>query len=131
MTASLGVDDALNYILQRLRSQGPAEHGQHGYHATVVDLASRYVAEVIGSRHPDPIENEDTYAVSIAIYDAAWELARRGIVRPSVHNSFMQFDAFNAAGGGFTLTTIGAEWLAGLGERRLSVRDRWGPFDEA
>lgn len=130
MTAVLKTDDALNYILKSLRQPGPASHGQHGYHATVVSLAERYVSDVLGKHHSDSVENEDTYAVSIALYDAAWELARRGIVRPSVHNSFMQFAAFNAAGGGFTLTEIGAEWLARLSGEPLSVRARWGPFDE-
>ncbi len=121
-------DAALAYILQKLREQGPATHGQHGYHFTVVDLASRYVAEVLGRRHPDPIENADTYAVSTPLYDAAWELARRGIVRPSVQTSFMQFDAYQSTGGGYTLTAIGAQWLETLGEARLALRDPWGPF---
>lgn len=127
----LVTDDALNYILQSLRRPGPATHGQHGYHATVTSLATRYVREVLVKHHPDPVENEDTYAVSIALYDAAWELARRGVVRPSVHTSFMQWDAFHAAGGGFTLTAIGAEWLAQLGDQPLSLRGRWGPFAES
>lgn len=124
----LATDDALNYILQSLRVHGPAVHGQNGYHATVTSLAARYVREVLARSHPDPVENEDTYAVSIALYDAAWELARRGVVRPSVHTSFMQWDAFHAAGGGFTLTAVGAEWLAQLGDKPLELRGRWGPF---
>ncbi len=128
MTAPLDGDAALAYILHRLREQGPATHGQHGYHLTVVDLASRYVAEVMGKRHPDPIENEDTYAASGPLYDAAWELARRGILRPSVLSSFMQFEAYQSAGGGYTLTEIGAEWLSELGDRQLSLRAAWGPF---
>ena len=33
-----------------------------------------------------------------------------------------------ATGGGYTLTEIGAEWLAGLGEAPLSIRANWGPF---
>ncbi len=128
MTPPLDGDAALAYILRKLREQGPATHGQHGYHFTVVDLASRYVAEVLGKRHPDPIENADAYAASTPLYDAAWELARRGIVRPSVHNSFMQFDAYQSTGGGYTLTVIGAEWLAAQGDARLSLREPWGPF---
>lgn len=127
----LSTDDALNYILQSLRVQGPASHGQNGYHVTVTSLATRYVREVLARKHPDPVENEDTYAVSIALYDAAWELARRGVVRPSVHTSFMQWDAFHAAGGGFTLTAVGAEWLAQLGDKPLALRGRWGPFAES
>lgn len=130
MQAILNTDEALNYILKWLREPGPAMHGQHGYHATIVSLAEHYVREVLGKQHPDTVENEDTYSVSTALYDAAWELARRGIVRPSVQNSFMQFAAYNAAGGGFTLTAIGAEWLTGLNDEALSIRGRWGPFDQ-
>lgn len=127
-TAAPNTDEAINYIIRSLREPGPARHGQHGYHLTIIGLAQRYVREVLGRRHADPIENEDTYAVSTAFYDAAWELARRGVLRPSVHNSFMQFDAFQAAGGGYSLTEVGAEWLAGLDADPLTVRDSWGPF---
>jgi hypothetical protein len=130
MTAALGVDEALAYLVRHLRERGPASHGVHGYHFTVVDMARRFVQDELGERHPDPIENESTYAVSTAFYDAAWELARRGIVRPSVHTSFMQFDAFQAAGGGYSLTAIGSEWLAAQGDGKLSIRERWGPFIE-
>ncbi len=128
MTTTIDGDEALAFILRSLRERGPAQHGQHGYHLTVVDLAARYVVEVLGERHPDRRENDSTYAVSTAFYDATWELARRGILRPSVHSSFMQFDAFQATGGGYTLTAVGAEWLAGLGDERLSLRASWGPF---
>jgi hypothetical protein len=128
MTALLDGDGALAYILRRLREEGPAGHGQHGYHFTVVDLAARYVREELGRRHPDPIENEDTYAVSPALYDAAWELARRGVLRPSVHSSFMQFAAYHATGGGYTLTAIGEAWLSRLDDERLALEARWGPF---
>lgn len=128
MTAGIDPDEALAYTLRSLRERGPAGHGLHGYHLTVVDLAARYVAEVLGELHPDRIENASTYAVSPAFYDATWELARRGILRPSVATSFMQFDAFQATGGGYTLTAIGAEWLSGHGEEPLSLRASWGPF---
>jgi hypothetical protein len=128
MTARIDGDEALAYILRSLRERGLAAHGLHGYHLTVVDLAARYVEEVLGERHPDRIENASSYAVSTAFYDAAWELARRGILRPSVHSSFMQFDAFQATGGGYSLTAIGKEWLAGIGAERLSLRAAWGPF---
>jgi hypothetical protein len=126
--AAIDTDDALVFVLSSLRERGPARYGQHGYHFTVARLAAHYVRDVLGRCHADPIENEDTYAVSTALYDAVWELARRGILRPSVHSSFMQFDAFQAAGGGYTLTEIGAEWLAGLGDERLRIRERWGPL---
>jgi hypothetical protein len=129
MTVLLDGDAALAYILRNLRERGPATHGQHGYHFTVVDLAARYVAEVLGRRHADRVENADTYAASTPFYDAAWELARRGIVRPSVNNSFMQFDAHQSAGGGYTLTAIGAAWLEQqAAEARLTLCAAWGPF---
>jgi hypothetical protein len=75
-----------------------------------------------------PIEDQRTYDASVPFFDAAWELARRGVLRPSVRNSFMQWAARYSTGGGYTLTQIGAEWLAGLEDTRLSVRSDWGPL---
>lgn len=124
------VDEALNYILYRMRADGPAKYGRHGYDLTVVDLATRYVREMLNERnHPDPVENASVYAVSEPLYDAAWELARRGILRPSPRQSVMQFAAFNATGGGYTLTEAGREWLATISDAKLRLRDPWGPFE--
>ena len=124
-------EEALNFILGVLRTDGPATHGQHGYDLTVMDMAVRWRRAHEPGLGGNVAESERTYAASEAFYDAAWELARRGVLRPSVRTSFMQWSGFNAAGGGYTLTAIGSEWLGRLGSGPLRLRDPWGPFGDA
>jgi len=128
MTTKIGVDDALNFILRTLRRDGPAKFDRDGFDFWVSDYTTRYLEEVQGVKPRPPIEDQRTYDASPPFFDAAWELSRRGIVRPSVRHSFMQWAARYSTGGGYTLTEIGAEWLAGLGDAHLSIRDEWGPF---
>ena len=128
MTTRISVDEALNFILRKLKSEGPAKFDRDGFDFWVSDYAARYLEEVEGVRPRPPIEDQRTYDASVPFFDAAWELARRGVLRPSVRNSFMQWAARYSTGGGYTLTEIGAEWLASLDETSLSVRADWGPF---
>jgi hypothetical protein len=128
MTTTISVDDALNFILTKLKSEGPARFDRDGFDFWVSDYAARYLEEVQGVRPRPPIEDKRTYDASVPFFDAAWELARRGVLRPSVRNSFMQWAARYSTGGGYTLTQIGAEWLAGLDGSPLSIRGSWGPF---
>ena len=128
MSTAIIVDDALNFIVTKLRTEGPARFDRDGFDFWVSDYAARYLEEVKGVRPRPPIEDQRTYDASVPFFDAAWELARRGVVRPSVRNSFMQWAARYSTGGGYTLTEIGAEWLAGLDDARLSIRSDWGPF---
>ena len=127
-TTAISVDDALNFILKKLRTEGPAKFDRDGFDFWVSDYTTRYLDEIQGVRPRPPIEDQRTYDASPPFFDAAWELCRRGVLRPSVRNSFMQWAARYSTGGGNTLTQSGAEWLAGIGDARLSVRDDWGPF---
>jgi hypothetical protein len=122
-------EEALNFILAELRARGPATHGQHGYDLTVMDMAVRWRRAKEPGLRGNLVDSERTYAVSVPFYDAAWELARRGVLRPSVRTSFMQWSGFNAAGGGYTLTAIGQSWLERLGAAPLQLLDPWGPFE--
>lgn len=121
-------ETALNFILQTLRKEGPAGHGLFGYHMTVIDMTVRWRRATEGDIPGNAVESRRTYEVSPPFYDAAWELARRGILRPSVRNSLPQWSAFNFAGGGYSLTEAGEAWLATLGDKPLVLLDRWGPF---
>ena len=128
MSTRISVDDALNYILRRLRREGPAKFDRDGFDFWVSDYTTCYLEEVLGVKPRPPIEDQRTYDASPPFFDAAWELSRRGVLRPSVRHSFMQWAARYSTGGGYTLTEIGAEWLAGLDDTPLSIRGSWGPF---
>ena len=122
-------EEALNFIVQTLRREGPAGHGLFGYHMTVIDMTVRWRRATEGEIKGNVTESRRTYEVSPPFYDAAWELARRGVLRPSVRNSLPQWSAFNYAGGGYSLTAAGEAWLAGRGDEPLRLLDgSWGPF---
>ncbi len=128
MTATISVDEALNFILRTLKTEGPAKFDRDGFDFWVSDYATKYLEEVQGVRPRPPIEDQRTYDASPPFFDAAWELSRRGITRPSVRRSFMQWAARYSTGGGYTLTEIGAAWLDGIDDAPLSIRSEWGPF---
>ena len=128
MSTAISVDDALNFIVTKLRTEGPARFDRDGFDFWVSDYTTRYLEEVMGVKPRPPIEDQRTYDASPPFFDAAWELSRRGVLRPSVRHSFMQWAARYSTGGGYTLTEIGAEWLAGLDDTPLSIRGSWGPF---
>lgn len=50
-------------------------------------------------------------ALSPGLYGAAWELARRGILRPGVKEYGGQVEPQGCGGAGFTVTLRGREWL--------------------
>ena len=103
------------------------------YHANYLRYMERARSDMLKCAGIDQREafesGEGVYAVSEPLYDAAWELARRGVLRPSPRQSVMQFAAFNATGGGYTLTEAGREWLATTSDAKLRLRDPWGPFE--
>jgi hypothetical protein len=123
-------EQAINFIVQTLRKEGPAGHGLFGYHMTVIDMTVRWRRAHEGEIKGNAVESRRTYEVSSPFYDAAWELARRGILRPSVRNSLPQWSAFNYAGGGYSLTAAGYAWLQQQGDRPLGLMERWGPFTD-
>jgi hypothetical protein len=46
------------------------------------------------------------------LYDAAWELCRRGILRPGVRGWNLQATPDGASGNGYSITPFGRQWLA-------------------
>jgi hypothetical protein len=84
MTTSIGVDDALNFILRTLRAEGPARFDRDGFDFWASDYAARYLEEVLGVRPRPPLEDQRTYHASVPSFDAAWELARCPLPRPVV-----------------------------------------------
>jgi len=51
-------------------------------------------------------------AMSPAFYDAAWELCRRGIIRPGLRRHGEQATADGGSGNGYSITPFGHQWLS-------------------
>lgn len=101
----MNLDEALAYTIDALK-RGSA--GQYGY-----DLYPTHVASHVASQQnrEDRQQHEMTVREwSPLFYDAAWELCRRGFIRPGVRRSNEQV----VPDGGYSLTAAGSLQLAKL-----------------
>jgi hypothetical protein len=105
------IDDAVEFILDFIRTPrtGFANPG-FGYEISLQSILLCYLREI--EHLPEYIQYPQDQArgreLSAIFYDAAWELCRRGIFRPSVH--FMGGQG-NNDGSGYSLTTLGRRWI--------------------
>jgi hypothetical protein len=104
------VDDAIGAIVEQIRTR-PTEIRQYGYDvylprvwnlyaidSKMVLAGDRYALDHVGPR------------VSPTFYTAAWELCRRGILRPGIRDVTGQSDG--GTGNGYSVTPTGERWLA-------------------
>jgi len=103
------VDDAIGAIIDQLRTR-PTELRNYGYDVYLPLVWNNYA---IAS---EMVLAGDRYALdrvgpllSPTFYAAAWELCRRGLLRPSVRNVTGQSDG--GGGNGYCLTPTGERWL--------------------
>ena len=112
----MDVDAALTAIIEWLRAD-PDGYGGHGYGVYLPKVWRAYIADREGCR-PDefhriaPFEPE----ISPSFYAAAWEICRRGYLRPSVIRANEIHDAAGPAGNGYSLTPLGRQWLEETGD---------------
>ena len=102
------IEDAARYLIMILRDAGGGSYGYELYVPTAVRgyVRSRGMDSESGPGHKLMIQ------LSGLFFDAAWELARRGIVRPGVKTTFLQATDEGSAGAGFCVTPFGRKWLA-------------------
>ncbi len=108
------VDDAIQFLISFLRRPAtPQAAAEYGYDVYIPRVCRAYAQEVENV----PIQNPHDIEVRIAplssvFYEAAWELCRRGILRPSVRRQGEQITDGGSGGDGYSITTIGRAWLA-------------------
>ena len=94
-------EDAVNLIVHVLAMpEPPMGYSSYGY-----DL---YIPNAIRMHTQDASEMDK---ISPVFFDAAWELCRRGILRPGVRKLRSQATDEGSAGAGFSVTPFGREWL--------------------
>jgi hypothetical protein len=118
---TLSIDDAIALFVQKLRTAPAisaayddpnARHTTEGCDVRVADVLGEWWHREHRNKLPMPNPGEEDYA---PFYDAAWELARRGILRPGPAFPALR----NVMGGprsteadGFSLTEIGRQWIS-------------------
>jgi hypothetical protein len=134
------IDDAMAFLVDYVKQPRPSTgYSSFGYDVYLPNVVATYVIEIERStEHFSMIYNgARSKQLSPLFYEAAWELSRRGILRPGVRQFGGQPDGSSE---GYSLTTRGRDWLqnvAGdvlvlleptrLGQTFQSLAGRLGP----
>jgi len=130
-------EDATNLLVLWLRAPNHGGWGSYGYDVYLPALIRSYL-ESQGVQHHD--QEKRLREMIPAFYASAWDLCRRGILRPGVHSLNAQSTDDGNAGNGYSFTPFGLKWLEeadkddyvptepGRFAEMLEVfRDRFGP----
>jgi hypothetical protein len=113
---SLDVDDAISFILLYLRDpqiRAPqSSMGNPGYDVFLVHVVRAFVVHDGSASNGLEVTVKRRQAEFSVFFDAAWELCRRGVLRPSVRDASYQGGPHGYSGQGFSLTTYGRAWVA-------------------
>jgi len=105
-------EDAILAILEYLRSgKRGFRQSTYGYDVYLPRVVEAMVRRSRGSVDSSELHNAQKELFPVFV-DAAWELARRGIVRPGVKAHGAQFTDDGSAGSGYSLTAFGRKWLS-------------------
>lgn len=112
---TINEDDAFHLIVQALRESWKTEYSNYGYDLYLPNVVRYYLTKLCGQQQ-DPAGGPKEQQVSPAFLSAAWELARRGIIRPGVKAFRQQSTDDGSAGLGFSITPSGRKWLKEAGQ---------------
>jgi hypothetical protein len=102
-------EDATKLFIEWLRNPKYNDHTKYGYDIYLPSLLRVYLEH--NGLDPLQIGNE-LIKLSPLFYNAAWELCRRGIIRPSISAFGEQETPDGSAGNGYSITPFGKTWLA-------------------
>ena len=104
------VGDAFDFIVRALRDTS-ANLKNYGYDIYMPRVFNLYLEKVCGL---PGFDNQAAYRIiAPPFYGAAWELCRRGVLRPGVGNYLEQETEYV---NGYTVTPSGKMWLADAGQ---------------
>ncbi len=107
-------EDAFQILLQWLRNPPRTSWPTYGYDLYIPAVIRRHL-ERTGTRAGGEAIHVALRDWTPVFADAAWEMARRGIVRPGVRGANMQATDDGSAGFGFSVTPFGRQWVAETG----------------
>lgn len=137
----MNVDDATKFLLQYIRRDPrPGGYSSYGYDVYMPNVLGAYLTEK-GSGDPDNHHrSREAKRLSPFFYAAAWDLCRRGIIRPGVNTLGAQATESGGSGDGYSVTPFGRKWLeeseldsyvptepGRFAEMLKPFRDRFGP----
>lgn len=133
----LTLEDAAKLIIGFLRNPDHGYASRYGYDIYLPTLMLNYLNKESQGRCN---AEQEFIKLSPIIYAAAWELCRRGIIRPGVNKHGAQATDDGQAGNGYSITPFGKKWLEEgakddfvpteperFGEMLAPYRKRFGP----
>jgi hypothetical protein len=107
---ALQTEDALRFIVQWVREGSRSPYSSYGYDIYIPNVIGSYVTSLgFGESHPQGSRLQTEF--SPTFFDAAWELCRRGIIRPGVRTLRAQSTEQGHAGSGYSITPFGRRWI--------------------
>jgi hypothetical protein len=105
------VDDAISFIIDVVKHSMTSNNHNESYDLDLRSVTTKYLTEVEHcSDHFQYVQDHPRgKELSTYFYDGAWELCRRGILRPSVRVVGWQG---SAGGDGYSITKFGRTWIS-------------------
>lgn len=103
-------ENAFNYIVYYLRHKPALKYSSYGYDFYLPGIILHYVEH--HERLQDYEVERRCRGLSPLFYAAAWELCRRGIIRPGIRVMGEQSTPDGSAGNGYSITPFGNTWIA-------------------
>ncbi len=105
-------EEANAYLLKSLR-ESPDAYSGYGYGVYLPNIMRKCISEKISCRS-DELNQIDPHMTGISshFYNSAWELCRRGILRPGIMVHGGQNTSDGDSGFGYTITPYGLRWLS-------------------
>lgn len=129
--------DATTLLIRWLRQPDHGAYDSFGYGIYLPALVRMHLAKQGIQHHAQEAKLEEMMPM---LYAAAWDLCRRGILRPGVRAFNAQATADGASGNGYSITPFGTQWLAEadhddfvpseperFAQMLAPYRDRFGP----
>jgi hypothetical protein len=105
----MNIEDAQKIIIEWFRDGSQSPHSKYGYDIYLPNVIRSYLRKQgIDAEREGYQEKLD---LSPYFYAAAWELCRRGIIRPGVNVMGAQSTEDGSGGNGYSITPFGKQWI--------------------
>lgn len=113
-STDINEDDAFHLLVRAMREDWRTGHSRYGYDLYLPTVISHYLKQLCQFNESKASQYERV--LSPVFMAAAWELARRGIIRPGIKCFGQQATDDGSAGNGFSITPAGRKWLQIAGQ---------------
>lgn len=110
------VEDAEFILIQFIRTKPSTAYPNYGYDIYIPNVIRWHLRPSGGvdlsDRPGAGIDHQQVRELSPTFYAAAWELCRRGVIRPGVRQMGLQATEQGSSGDGYSVTPFGEQWAA-------------------